>query len=298
MANIGDFVLLDGLVYRITAVSTDETPKYTLEPIRRKVVTPTKTVTSAIKQNYLIIGEGDPLTGVLEDDFTVVGQSTAAGTAIVDGYVRVRFESNGGTAIASQVILEGAKVVAPSNPTRAHYTFDAWYSDVELTTPIVLASATFDEDAVVYAKWIIDTFTVTFNTNGGSAVQAQTVDYNDTADKPADPTKSSYLFDAWYSDAGLTEEFDFETPITASITLYAGWDDAVIITFVSNGGTEVDAQTILVGAKATEPADPTLAGNVFDGWYYDDNTFTEAVDFAKDVFAEDDTLYAKWTPEG
>ncbi len=69
------------------------------------------------------------------------------------------------------------------------------------------------------------TFTVTFNSNGGTAVAKQTVQSGKTATKPANPTKSGYTFDGWYSDSALTKSFNFSTPITVDTTLYAKWKE-------------------------------------------------------------------------
>ena len=66
----------------------------------------------------------------------------------------------------------------------------------------------------------IDTFTVTFNSNGWSAVTWQSVEYGKTATKPADPTKSSNTFQGWTLSG---QAFDFSTPITWDITLVAQW---------------------------------------------------------------------------
>lgn len=65
--------------------------------------------------------------------------------------------------------------------------------------------------------------TVTFNSNGGSAVQAQQVLHGQIAARPADPIRNFYTFVDWYSDANLTNVFDFNTPITGNITLFASW---------------------------------------------------------------------------
>jgi len=65
--------------------------------------------------------------------------------------------------------------------------------------------------------------TVTFDSNGGSPVAAQTVTYGDTVSKPTDPTKSGYTFTGWFSDAALNTEYDFAAHVTANITLYAKW---------------------------------------------------------------------------
>ena len=64
---------------------------------------------------------------------------------------------------------------------------------------------------------------ITFDSNGGSAVDSQTVDYNAKAVKPADPTMDVYTFIGWYSDEALTSAYDFNTPVTGNITLYAKW---------------------------------------------------------------------------
>lgn len=67
------------------------------------------------------------------------------------------------------------------------------------------------------------TYTVVFNSNGGSNVSSQTVESGETATEPTDPTKDGFEFAGWYSDSELQNEFDFTTPIEADITLYAGW---------------------------------------------------------------------------
>ena len=67
-------------------------------------------------------------------------------------------------------------------------------------------------------------YTVTFNSTGGSAVGAQTIRQGQRAEAPGNPTWQGYTFQGWYTDAGLQNEFDFDTPITANITLYARWN--------------------------------------------------------------------------
>lgn len=69
-----------------------------------------------------------------------------------------------------------------------------------------------------------ETVTVTFNSNGGSAVTAQTVAYGGTVREPEPPTRSGYRFAGWYSDPGLTRAWDFSWTVTADMSLYAKWD--------------------------------------------------------------------------
>ena len=65
--------------------------------------------------------------------------------------------------------------------------------------------------------------TVTFDSKGGSTVTSQTVAHGSKATKPADPTKSGYTFVGWYTNSACTTAYDFNTAVTADITLYAKW---------------------------------------------------------------------------
>ena len=66
-------------------------------------------------------------------------------------------------------------------------------------------------------------YTVNFNTDGGSTVVAQTVPHGGVASKPADPIRNGYTFVNWYTDAGCTMEYNFNAPVTNTVTLYAKW---------------------------------------------------------------------------
>lgn len=74
---------------------------------------------------------------------------------------------------------------------------------------------------------VVNKFTVTFNSKGGSAVRKQEVEEGKTATRPTDPTKSGYDFVDWYTEEEYENVFDFSTPITQNITLYAKWNLSV-----------------------------------------------------------------------
>ena len=76
----------------------------------------------------------------------------------------------------------------------------------------------------VEAPPVEKTFTVTFDSNGGSAVASQTVKEGEKAAKPANPTRDGYTFEGWFADEALKTAYDFNTPVTSDITLYADWD--------------------------------------------------------------------------
>ena len=232
-------------------------------------------------------------------------------TETTNQYVVV-FNSNGGTAVNLEYVNYGGKVTEPTAPTKAAdaqytYTFGGWYSDQGLTqaynfNTIVTGGFT------LYAKWNTTTneYTVTFNTNGGSAVTSQTVAYGATATQPTAPTKAAtaeytYTFAGWYTDQALTQAYDFSTTISGALTLYAKWTETTNqyeVTFNSNGGTAVTAVSVAYGSKVTEPTAPTKAADSsytyeFAGWYTDQG-LTQAYNFNTEVTGAF-TLYAKWT---
>ena len=136
----------------------------------------------------------------------------------------ITFNTNGGSSVNSQTINSGKTASKPSNPNRAGYTFDGWYSDAALTMTYNFSSKVTDS-ITLYAKWTLNvTHIITFNSNGGSSVASQTVDSGGTVKKPSNPTLRGYSFDAWYSDAALKNKYNFSTPVTADITLYSKWN--------------------------------------------------------------------------
>jgi uncharacterized repeat protein (TIGR02543 family) len=205
----------------------------------------------------------------------------------------VSFNSNGGSAVNSQSVTHGSAATQPPNPTRATFTFGGWYSDAGLTTPFNFASP-ITADITLFAKWTLNNYTVTFDSNGGTAVNSQVVAHGSTATQPPPPTKTGSTFGGWYSDAGLTSSFNFATAITADITLFAKWTvNNYTVSFNSNGGTAVTSQIVAHGSTASQPTPPTRTGNTFGGWYTDAG-LTSAFSFSTPITG-DITLFAKWT---
>ena len=136
------------------------------------------------------------------------------------------------------------------------------------------------------------TYTVMFDSKGGSQVTAQTVQEGDTVEKPVDPTLQNYGFAGWAkADNETSALWNFETEtVSGDMTLYARWSiNTYTVTFDSDGGSAVSAQTIAHGGTATNPAEPTRDGYVFDGWFHGDTEW----DFAAAITASV-TLKAKW----
>ena len=220
---------------------------------------------------------------------------------------RVTFDTQGGSAIADQTVDDGGKVTKPfTNPTKSGYTFDGWYKEEDYRNVWNFDTDTVTSDITLYAKWTQNPpmpdkptypttkyYTVTFDSNGGSAITSQTIKNGKTATMPQDPTKSGYTFLGWFIDEDFNELYRFTTPITKDIIVYAKWkSDYYVVTFDSNGGSDITSQTIENGKTATMPQDPTKSGYTFLGWFVDDN-FDEIYRFNTPII-EDITIYAKW----
>ena len=134
----------------------------------------------------------------------------------------VTFDNEGTRTTA--IIDDGGKLTAPAAPTKEGYRFDGWYYDNNG------GKAKWDFDAgtvtramTLKAEWV-QTYTVTFETSGGRAVDPVTVDAGSTVTKPADPMKSGHNFGGWYKDSTLQTPWNFANDtVTADTTLYAKW---------------------------------------------------------------------------
>ena len=146
----------------------------------------------------------------------------------------VSFNSKGGTpAPQAQTVKKGGKVSKPADPTRENFNFAGWAkADNETSAFWDFATETVAADMTLFARWTTITHAVTFDSDGGTAVTAQNVAHGSSATKPADPTRDGYVFNGWFD--GDTE-WDFTTPITAPVTLKAGWADPPKLDFSDNG---------------------------------------------------------------
>ena len=140
----------------------------------------------------------------------------------------VTFSSNGGTGSMTAQSTNVATNLTANSFTRSGYTFSGWNTVAAGggTAYADSASYAFTANVTLYAQWTANSYTVSFNPNGGSAVSSQSVIYNGTATAPTAPTKTGSTFAGWYSDSGLTTAFNFATLITANTTLYAQWTPA------------------------------------------------------------------------
>ncbi len=137
------------------------------------------------------------------------------------------------------------------------------------------------------------TYTVTFDSQGGSAVQSLNVLGGEYATQPDDPEKDGKVFLYW-SDTVGGERFLFSAhKITGNITLYAVWSDYYTVTFDSQGGSDIDPQKVAEGGYARQPSRPEKAGSYFLYWSEEPNGEDNFL-FTSRTITHDITLYAVW----
>ena len=268
-----------------------------------------------IGDDAIVLGNGD----LAREGYTFVGWNTSAdGTGIeyIEGSIMIilddttlyakweensveshtaKFNSNGGSVVADQIVADGEVATEPTTPTKDGYIFKGWYTDVELTTVYDFATPV-TKDITLYAKWEAEPtveHTVTFDSNGGSTVASQTVANGEVATEPGTPRKDGYIFEGWYTDVELTTAYDFATPVTKDIILYAKWEVVPVgnhvVTFDSDDGNVIAPQMVADGGTIEKPADPVKDGYTFIEWQLDGAPY----DFTTPI-TEDITLMAVW----
>lgn len=140
------------------------------------------------------------------------------------------------------------------------------------------------------------TYTVSFNSQGGSPVAAKTATEGTTITPPVAPTRAGYGFAGWFKEAACTHAWNFAADtVTSNKTLYAKWLAVYTITFNSQGGSPVASKTALAGSTITAPVKPTRAGYNFDDWFKNKECGMDMLwDFWNDKVMTNTTLYAHW----
>ena len=161
----------------------------------------------------------------------------------------------GGT-YATQIVQTGEKAIEPDVPSRQGYQFTDWYLDdtkYDFAAPVT-------GDMTLTAKWTANSYTITFDTDGGSEVAPIAQDYGTAITAPADPTREGYTFIGW--DKAIPATMPAENMI-----ITAKWKvNQYTITFDTDGGSEIAPITQDYGTQITAPADPTRGGYTFIGW--------------------------------
>lgn len=185
---------------------------------------------------------------------------------------------DGDSEYAKQVLPSGTLATRPDAPAATpDCTFGGW--NKADGTAWDYASDKVTDNITLYAKWAANTYTITFDTAGGSEIAPITQDYGTVITAPEAPTREGYTFIGW----------DNEIPTTMpaeNMTVTAQWEiNRYTITFDTAGGNEIAPITQDYGTAITAPANPTREGYTFIGW---------DTEIPKTMPAENITLKAKW----
>lgn len=189
-----------------------------------------------------------------------------------------------------------------ADPTRDRYIFTGWYKEASNKNIFDFDTETISAPTTLYAGWAVSAVKITYDLNYEDAVNEYAeIALNETAPKKT-PQRTGYDFDKWYTTVECVTEYNFDTPVNADITIYAGWSKKeYTITFMNNYSstdtTTFTTSKVLYQDSATEPeTEPSRLGYVFIGWY-EEPAATNLFDFAASSITEGKTLYAGWTEE-
>jgi uncharacterized repeat protein (TIGR02543 family) len=212
---------------------------------------------------------------------------------------------------ASLLVGETLQLSATLSPAEPTNPLVAWSSSSDLiatvsedglVTAVASGTATISvsaENGSVNATCIVtvlDTFTVSFNTDGGTAIASVNVIEGNTLTRPADPVKDDFIFDGWFEDEALSDAWNFASDtLSRDLTLYAKWAlPTYTVSFHVNGGSAVGSQSVQSGGTVTMPGAPSKTGYTFAGWF-EDEALSDRWDFSDDTVTQDMPLHAKWT---
>ena len=196
----------------------------------------------------------------------------------------VTLNTNGGTInngnVTGYTYGVGATLPAADDMTYTGHTFKGWYDNENLTgSPVTAIGGAETGNKEYWAKWEINQYTITFDTNGGSEIAPITQDYGTEITAPDNPTRKGYTFKGW--DKEIPETMPAE-----NMTVKAQWEiNQYTITFDTNGGSEIAPITQDYGTEITAPDNPTRKGYTFKGW---DKEIPETMP------AENITITARW----
>ena len=210
---------------------------------------------------------GSSITNI---DATDRGNKTYYAKWNVNQYT-ITFDTSGGSAVSSITQDYGSTIVKPLDPTKEGYTFEGWEPEIPDTIP--------SSDLNIKAKWSVNKYTISFDSDGGSVVPPITLDYGSAVIAPISPTKVGFTFNGW----------DKEVPSTMpsnNLNIKALWKiNKYTITFDTNGGSAIEAITLDYGSSITKPSNPTRSGYSFIGW---------DISIPSTMPAYDMTIKAKW----
>ena len=214
----------------------------------------------------------------------------------------ITYELNGGSnPTGTQTTYNIENTITLPTPTRRGYTFEGWYeSEIFTGNAITTIAVGTTGDKTYYAKWIVNTYTITYSLDDGVNPSNVPTTYTveDSITLPT-PTKEGYTFNGWYTN----DEFTGNAITTIALgtignkTYYAKWTiKSYTITYMLNGGTNpTGTQTSYTIEDAVTLSTPTKKGNTFNGWYATSDFSGNVETSIPQGSTGNKTYYASWT---
>ena len=209
----------------------------------------------------------------------------------------VSFDANGGkVSVSSKKVLYDAAYGELPSASRVGYSFQGWFTAKDGGSQVGPATTMGAANTTVYAHWAIRSYTMAFDSNGGSAVASQSVKYGSKAAQPANPTRTGYTFRDWYTAKNGGVKYDFSKTVTGDVVLYAHWSvNSYTLAFDGNSGKTSEASRgVQYGGQYGTLPTATRTGYTFQGWYTAKDGGVKATSTTT-MGAANATLYAHWT---
>ncbi len=218
------------------------------------------------------------------------------------------YNANGGSGAPSSQTGTGVGsytfTISSTKPTRTGYTFLGWSLSSTATAASYQpgGSITLTASDILYAVWKANTYTVSYNANGGSGAPSnQTKTYGVTLTlSNTKPTRTGYTFSAWntaQNGSGTSYAPGGSYTANAAVTLYAQWTvNTYVVTFDAQGGSVTPAsKSVTYGQPYGSLPVPVRAGYRFDGWFTAATGGTQVTAETVVTVTAAQTLYAHWT---
>jgi len=195
--------------------------------------TPINEPVTPVRQGYIFKGWYTDRTFTTKYEFTTMEARDITLYALWEGLpYTMQFETNGGSIVEDITEAIDTPITKPI-PERLGYKFINWYTD-EACTKLFNNWVMPYNGIKLYAKWEEETYIISFETNGGSLIPDIVGKLYEQINKPTNnPTREGYIFDGYYSDPELTEEFIFDYIKVGGATVYVKWVDASLATSIA-----------------------------------------------------------------
>ena len=245
-------------------------------PTTYSILTSATTLCEPTKENYDFVGwftaddiKYEEISGVMTGDLELIARWKAPSYSIT-----YKIGESVENLKPNKYTIDDDNVMLPT-PTKDGYTFDGWYVNDGLNGITVQSfnAGTYSGDQTFYAKWVKDTYTITYDIDGNNVVLSPNEYTVDDAVTLPTPTKAGYYFEAWLESGTSYVRTSLPKGYVGDRSFIALWSDPIEykITYDLNDGTlpegESNPTTYTVESDDITLEDPTRNGYKFEGWF-------------------------------